>query len=141
MPEVPSTRGARSGQTSMREFKVKPAGISFSVPAVPPSGNAYVRHTRTGRHYVTEEAEQFKDLVLAIANSKKLVIRWKRYGVEVSIFLGKKQKGDLDNFAKVTLDSLVYAAIIDSDAKITNLRMLKARDIANPRTVISVWAE
>jgi Holliday junction resolvase RusA-like endonuclease len=122
--------------------KVKPAGISFSVPAVPPSVNHYLLRARNRQHYfVSPEAEQFKDLVLAIANSKKLVIRWRHYGVEVSIFLGKKQKGDLDNFAKVTLDSLVYSAIIDSDAKITNLRMSKSRDIANPRTVISVWAE
>jgi|HubBroStandDraft_2_1064218.scaffolds.fasta_scaffold00006_57 Holliday junction resolvase RusA-like endonuclease len=118
----------------------KPAGISFSVPAVPPSGNAYVRHTKMGRHYVTEEANRFKDLVFHIANSKKLTIRWKHYGVGISIFLGRKQKGDLDNFAKVMLDSLVYSAIIDSDAKVTELRMSKTRDIDNPRTVISVWA-
>jgi len=121
--------------------KVRPDSISFSVPAVPPSVNHYLLRARNRQHYfVSPEAEQFKSLVLAIANSKKLVIRWKRYGVEISIFLGKKQKGDLDNFAKVTLDSLVYAAIIDSDAKITDLRMTKDRDISNPRTVISVWA-
>jgi len=110
------------------------------VPAVPPSVNHYLRHTRMGRHYVTSEATQFKDLVLAVAASKQLVIRSKHYGVEISIFLGKKQKGDLDNFCKVMIDSLVYAAVIDSDAKITDLRMTKSRDVSNPRTVVSIWA-
>jgi crossover junction endodeoxyribonuclease RusA len=116
----------------------KPAGISFSVPAVPPSVNHYLKHTRTGRHYVTEEAKDFKDYVVLFSSKQR--IRWKHYGVEILIFLGKKQKGDLDNFAKVCLDSLVFAGVIDSDAKITDLHMTKDRDISNPRTVISVWA-
>lgn len=121
-------------------MKEKPDGISFMVPAIPPSANHYKMPRGRGRFgmYVTEEAKKFKsDVALC---SKGIQIRWRHYGVQIDIYLGKKQKGDLDNFSKVTLDSLVFAGVIDSDAKITDLRMTKSRDISNPRTVISVWA-
>ena len=119
-------------------MKIKPSGISFVVPSIPPSANHYILHTRTGRHYKSQEAHGFNLLVLAAV--QKLSIRWKHYGVEISIFLGKKQKLDIDNAAKCTLDALVTTGVIDSDSKVTELRMFKSRDLDNPRTVISVWA-
>lgn len=119
-------------------MKVKPDGISFVVPAIPPSVNHYILHTRRGRHYKSAEAIKFKADVALCARGKQ--IRWKRYGVEIALFLGRKQKGDLDNFAKCVLDGLKDAAVIDSDAKIVELTMRKDRDLLNPRTIISVWA-
>jgi len=80
-------------------------------------------------------------MLTVIAKSKKLSIRWKRYGVAMQIYLGRKQRCDIDNLAKVPLDALVAAGVIDSDAKVTTLHLYKHRDIDNPRTVISVWAE
>ncbi len=115
-------------------------GFTFVVPGIPPSVNHYKKPRRGGRWgmYVTEEALKFKsDLALC---AKGMCVPAKRYGVEISIFLGKKQKGDLDNFSKCVLDGMVDAGVIDSDAKIVELTMRKDRDIANPRTVISVWA-
>lgn len=111
--------------------------ISFSVPAVPPSGNTYVRHTRLGTHYVTREAKSFWQLVQLYSKNKQ--IRYKEYGVRIGVYLGPGQKGDLDNFAKVLLDSLTKCHAIDSDAKVTVLHMFKTRDRLNPRTEVDVW--
>lgn len=112
--------------------------ISFMVPMTPPSVNHYVKHTRNGRHYVTSEAKGF---CLAVGMySARQSIRGKEYGVRISVYLGAKQKGDLDNFAKVVLDALVKARVIDTDSKITVLHLFKGRDPNCPRTVVDVWA-
>jgi Holliday junction resolvase RusA-like endonuclease len=60
--------------------------------------------------------------------------------VEIAVFLGKDQRGDLDNFAKVVIDGLVKASVIDTDSKVSELRMRKRRDWAHPRTEITVRA-
>lgn len=111
--------------------------VSFTVPLTPPSVNSYVRHSR-GRHYVTAEAKAFKEAVILI--SRRQAIRSSSYFVAIAIFLGKAERGDLDNFAKVVLDALVKAGVIDSDAKVVELQMCKARDWQNPRTEITVRA-
>ena len=112
--------------------------IRFTVPSVPPSVNAYVRHTRSGRHYISSEAKKFKeDLMMC---SRGCRVRAKSYGVSIDVYLGSKQKGDLDNFAKCVLDALVYAEVIDTDARVTALQILKGRDRQRPRTQICVWA-
>lgn len=108
------------------------------MPGIPPSVNHYVRHTRDGRHYKTGEAESFCQWLAIYARGKK--IRADEYGVKIVITLGHKQKGDLDNFAKVVLDSMVKCGVIDSDAKVTVLHMFKGRDRDNPRTDVTVWA-
>ena len=115
---------------------IPPPPVSFIVPLVPPSVNSYVRHARTGRHYISSEAARFKR---SFSLFGKHCIRWKQYGVSIKIYLARKQKGDLDNFAKCVIDGLVEAEIIDSDAKIVELKMEKHRDINNPRTEIAVW--
>jgi len=60
--------------------------------------------------------------------------------VGIVIYLGKGQKGDLDNFSKVCLDSLTACKAIHSDAAVAELFMQKFRDIQNPRTEITVEA-
>lgn len=115
-----------------------PLSIAFTVPAVPPSVNHYVKHTRTGRHYVTGEGTAFKEWVGTA--SRGMQIRWESYGVMIHIFLGAGQKGDIDNFPKCVLDGLKDYGVIDSDARVTRLVLEKFRDIKNPRTFIEIWA-
>jgi crossover junction endodeoxyribonuclease RusA len=114
--------------------------ITFTVPLVPPSVNSYVRHTRRGGHYVTAEAKAFKEAVALF--SKGARVDSVCYGVDVHIFYGKGQRGDLDNRAKLILDGLEDAGVIHSDAAIVDLRLRKHRDKKelNPRTVITVEA-
>lgn len=112
--------------------------ISFTVPLIPPSANHYVKHTRKGKHYVTAKAKAFKEAVAIFGKDAHL--SHKRYQVDIHLYLPKGMRGDIDNFAKVTLDSLVSAGIIDSDAGIEALHMHKFRDPNNPRTEITVRA-
>jgi crossover junction endodeoxyribonuclease RusA len=110
--------------------------LTFTVPLVPPTVNHYVKHTRNGRHYVTAEARSFKDAVGIFARGEQL--NGKAYSVSFIVYLKAGQKGDVDNFAKVVLDGLVSAGVIDTDAKVKTLTITKERDVENPRTEITV---
>lgn len=118
--------------------------IKFTVPLVPPGVNNYVRHTRSGRHYVTAEAKAFKEAVILFA--RRQAILGKAFEVEAIVYLGHKQKGDVDNFGKLILDALAEGGIFMhqtkakflSDAHVSDLILRRRRDAANPRTEITV---
>ena len=110
--------------------------ISFSVPLVPPSANHYLKHTRLGHHYLTDEAKTFYEGVWVHCGRRK--VRGKRYEVSAVIYLGKGQRGDTDNFAKVIGDGLEKAGVIDTDSKIAIWHLSRLRDPLSPRTVITV---
>jgi crossover junction endodeoxyribonuclease RusA len=111
--------------------------LDFVIPLTPPSVNHYVKHTRTGRHYVTKEAKAFKAAVPICAQQKQ--VRYRFYAITIFVYLGYGQKQDIDNCAKVVLDGLVEGGQIHSDAAVTQLCLYKKRDSANPRTCITVW--
>lgn len=113
--------------------------ISFTVPLVPPSVNHYKnRDSRSGRWYVTKEAQAFKWAVKVYARGQSIKATY--YQLVVTIFLGYKQRGDGDNFNKVLGDALKDAAVIHSDAAIKDWRVLVSRDWKEPRTEITVRA-
>jgi len=109
--------------------------VNITVQGIPPSANHYVKHSR-GRHFRTPEAEAFIWAVAIAAGSQQ--IRAKCYVVSIGVYMGKGDRGDVDNFPKVCLDALVKARVIDSDAKIITLHVYKVRDWKNPRTAIVV---
>lgn len=109
--------------------------LQFSVPLLAPSVNHYVKHTRSGSHYRSGEADAFMQAVSLYSRGKILRFPW--YSVVVNLTLGPKQKGDLDNFGKVCLDALVKAGVIHSDAKVTCLVLRKMRGKA-PQTEFSI---
>jgi len=112
--------------------------IHLTIPAIPPSVNMYVRHTRWG-HYVTEEAKTFQTYVaLAWAGAGFIPPKAKKYAVKIMLYLGTGKKLDVDNAPKVILDSLVRCQAIQSDAWVTRLVVEKQRDRKNPRTEIAV---
>jgi Holliday junction resolvase RusA-like endonuclease len=111
------------------------ATVRFTVPLVPPSVNHYVRHTNDGQHILTPEAIAFKDAVAIFSGGEHLAA--KRYAVNLAIFLGKGQRGDIDNFPKCVLDGL-KDYVIGSDAAVKRLLVDLDRDAHNPRTEIEV---
>lgn len=111
--------------------------IKLVIPGTPPSGNHYVKHTRTGRHYVTGEARKFKEDVSLLAQGQSMPPG--RYHVDMWVYMGHGEKGDVDNFPKVALDALRDAGVIKSDAMVDDLEVHKRRDAVNPRTVISIY--
>ena len=110
--------------------------IVFQVPLVPPSVNHYVKHTRNGKHYTTAESRSFKDAVALYARGQH--IEEGPYKVQISLLLGKSQRLDIDNGLKVSLDALVFAGVIDSDANVKELHIFMGRDWKNPKTVFIV---
>lgn len=116
--------------------------VSFTVPLVPPSVNHY--RVRLGRKdsigraasFETKEAKAFKQAVAIFSRGQSL--NGESYAVTCVYFLGHKQRGDIDNFLKCSLDSLVEARIIHSDAAITKLTVEKSRDKENPRTEFTI---
>ena len=98
----------------------------FKIPGIPPSVNHYVKHTRSGRHYKTPRAEAFSQRVALAAGP----LRGKKINakqVEILVTLGHKQRGDIDNFPKLVLDSLVRCGVIETDASICRLVIEKNR--------------
>jgi crossover junction endodeoxyribonuclease RusA len=99
--------------------------VFIELPLLPPTVNHYVKHTRTGRHYVTGEAKAFKEAIALASRGRTL--EFKYYTVAIGIGLGPGEKGDIDNFAKVCLDGLRDALVITTDARVTRLEMNKFR--------------
>ena len=108
--------------------------LYLEIPGIPPSVNSYVRHSK-GRHYKTDEASRFQRDIAILAAGKK--VEAESYAVLIHVFLGPKQKGDLDNFAKVILDGLVIAGVIHSDAAVVRLLLSKSR-AARGETLVHV---
>lgn len=117
-----------------------PTEVQFTVPLEPPTVNHYVKHTRSGRHYVTKEAQAFLESVYIFSRGVG-ALKAKAYHVMFTVFQGKGSKGDVDNYSKCVLDGLVKAGVIHSDAAVTNLWISKRRDWENPRTEIIVRAQ
>ena len=115
-----------------------PTSHSITVPFVPPSGNHYkVPVWNQRRFYVTKEAMAFKK---AIGYLWRVAVRGKAFAVEIKVFLGRGDRRDCDNSAKVVLDGLQEAGAFGgkSDAAVRDLHVLIDRDQVSPRTEITV---
>lgn len=127
--------------------------IIFDVPLTPPSVNHYkepIKILTSNRKLVTsyaltDEAKAFRDWVCVKARGKSLTPATKRerdrvrYQLIVTVFLGKRERGDGDNFFKCIADSLVHAGVIHSDARVRRWQIeVEDGDRENPRTLICV---
>lgn len=126
--------------------------IILEIPFTPPSVNHYKKpitlRTSSGPRLsfaLTDEAKAFRDTVAIIARGQTLVPltateRIKiRYALTVTVFLGKSESGDADNFWKCIADSLVKAGVIHSDARVRKWHIeVEDDDRQNPRTLICV---
>ena len=115
--------------------------VRITIPFTPPSVNGYVRHSR-GRHYVTRDSIAFKEAIAfyAIAfGDRRPCMDAKRYAVTVDIYQAKGERGDIDNYPKCVLDGL-KGVVFKSDAMVKRLLITLDRDVANPRTEITVEA-
>lgn len=128
--------------------------LKLTIPMVPPGVNHYVRHTRNGRHYVSKQAEAFKEAVF-LATERKFVVATGQdpaFQVDAWVYLGKGQRADVDGFGKLILDGLAYAQVFQhkrpnwacmvplTDSYVTDFNIRKRRDAENPRTEITVKA-
>lgn len=126
--------------------------IIIEIPFTPPSVNHYKKpitlRTSNGPRLsfaLTPEAKAYRDAVAIIARGQTLIPdtsreRLKiRYGLTVTVFLGKNESGDADNYWKCIADSLVKAGVIHSDARVRKWHIeVEDDDRENPRTLICV---
>ena len=113
-------------QASLVDGRIMLRKVLFTVPGIPPSVNHYIQHTRSGHHYKTDEAKAFEAKV-ALAAGALRGRKVEAETVEILVVLGPKRKGDVDNFAKVVLDSMVRCGVIRSDASVIKLIVRKTR--------------
>jgi Holliday junction resolvase RusA-like endonuclease len=88
--------------------------LEFTVPLIPPSVNEYKTRFRSGNTVVSDQALAFKAAVAVYA--KGCYVTGKKFCVHIDVILGKKQRGDVDNFPKLVLDGLADAGVF-RDAK------------------------
>lgn len=102
---------------------------------LPPSANRYWRTVR-GRMVISREARDFKAEVGYMLNTMGLSPLHGPVRVMVNVYRPTK-RGDLDNFLKVTLDSLRGYAY-DDDDQITELHAYRHDDKALPRVEVQI---
>jgi len=124
-----STEGGRQKEGCVSE-------VFILIPLEPPTVNHYVKHTRTGRHYKTKEAEAWLAAVCAIARGEH--VAGKSHEVSYTVYQGYGSRGDVDNYAKCIIDALVTAKVLKTDASVVDLHAYKRRDRLNPRTEIRI---
>lgn len=104
---------------------------------LPPSANRYWRSYR-GRVTVSEDAKTYKRGVAMAAAHAGLHPFTGAVAVSLHVYRARKA-GDLDNFAKVTLDALRGLAYNDDD-QIVELHLWRHDDKANPRVEVEIRA-
>lgn len=117
--------------------------LRVTVPLTPPSVNHYMKHRvatingiATVMTYPSKEAKEWWRAVGICAGGRSLIANW--FEVAYVVYQGSNERGDVDNYGKCILDSIVKAGVIDSDHKVTALHAYKVRDRANPRTEIFI---
>lgn len=137
-PGLTPKQAMRKAKASLRRPITN--NLFFSIPLIPPSVNHYKIPKRAGGFYVSNEAKSFKSAVASLTRGS---VKADWYDVAITVYLGKDQRGDADNFNKVVLDSLVDARIISTDARVKKVSAKVMRDWNDPRTevIIREWAE
>lgn len=107
--------------------KTTPNEIYFRTPW-PPSANHYLRRTRRAT-FRTSKTNLFRDIVWAQARLSDAPKLTGDVSVEVLIYpqAGSKRSIDVDNVAKVLLDALQAAGVLENDRQVKRL-LLEVRD-------------
>jgi len=89
--------------------------IQIDINAYPPSTNQIYKRNSKGGLRLSEKHEMFRNMVFIASRFKEKITK---YPVEVEILVSApdNRKRDLDNLAKVVLDSLVNAKVLEDDS-------------------------
>jgi crossover junction endodeoxyribonuclease RusA len=110
--------------------------MTFTLP-LPPSANRYWAVWRN-RAVLTPEARAYKRDAGREARLQGVQPLLGRVGVRLHIYRRQKS-GDLDNFAKVTLDAMNGVAWND-DGQLVELHLYRRDDAGNPRVEVAIWS-
>lgn len=90
------------------------------------------------RVIVSEEARQYKKLLLGYAHIWKRPKLLGRLSVEISAYPPNKRIRDLDNLLKVTLDSLQYAGLFENDSQIDSILIKRKEIVPNGQLFVTL---
>lgn len=99
-----------------------PRGFGLYLP-FPPTANTYIRHTSSGRHYMTAEGRAFRKIVLSAVRRSKARKVEGRLEVIVTLCPKNRKKGDIDNRIKPLLDAMQAAKCFDNDEQVDRLEV------------------
>lgn len=101
---------------------------------LPPSANRYWRQGRDGRVYVSQEAQDYKQLVRLTLVRRDLIAG--DVMLEVKIYR-KAKRGDIDNFLKVLFDAM-QGVVYENDKQVKCISVFLLDDPKNPRVEVMV---
>lgn len=79
----------------------------------PPTVNTYWRHTKQGRHYISEAGRTFKKIATDVCSQFDPIVG--QVEIKIKIYFPDNRPRDLDNLPKGIFDSLVGAGLIQDD--------------------------
>jgi Holliday junction resolvase RusA-like endonuclease len=118
--------------------------LTLVIQIEPPSANHYKKFRVIGKHaswYLTKEAKEWH---AAVHDHSRCyygidpMVSGDAHEITYTVYQGSGSRGDVDNYAKCILDSLVKAGVLKSDASVVSLHAHKVRDRSNPRTEIHI---
>ena len=125
--------------------------VSLTIPMTPPSVNHYVTHYRNGAHVKTDRAKTWEaEFALAVREQVRgRYVTAKRFLVHVEIYLGPKERLDVDNGNKCVLDCVAHNGLMrnksgrlqsDSHVKslLVNIYDSQKDRKEGPRTIVTV---
>ena len=105
----------------------------------PPTGNLIWRHTKAGRHYLTDNARKYYQAVddLFRLSSQPGILDGKLH-VEFDIYPPDRRKRDLDNAVKVLGDACTKAGIWKDDSQIYKLVVEKMDVVEHSQICVQI---
>ena len=96
----------------------------------PPTGNHSVKHTRSGKHYITAELKAYRQHVNLLVASKGAAMRLSGpLVVTVEICPPDRRRRDMDNTFKTLADALTRAELWLDDFQIVDLRLIRCAPV------------
>jgi Holliday junction resolvase RusA-like endonuclease len=105
---------------------VKGAEATITGPPVPKARPRF--NTKTGRVYTPLSSQLAEDLVASILHYDLRQLGDAEVTVKIEFGFSTRKSGDLDNCAKLVLDAMQKARIIDNDRQVRALRIF-AEDV------------
>jgi len=103
----------------------------------PPSINHYYGRSRNGRVYIKAQGKEYRELVWSM--SRKCPDKYTEpVAVTFTLYPPDQRKRDLDNVLKAMQDALEYAGVIENDALINDLRIVRADPVKGGRVVCEI---
>ena len=93
---------------------LEPTLVELTLPW-PPSANHYVRHTRAGKHYVTQAVKTFRLEVWNESKQRRVGLQTGPLVLHIEAHPPDKRRRDADNLVKCTADALQKAGVVADD--------------------------